>query len=75
MLLGVRVQCRSLFPSALTAPGEEVIVQEGTLCGARGVVRERRGGRQLVIWVAEIGRGAAFTIGVAMVKAAGTAHL
>jgi transcription antitermination factor NusG len=52
------------------APGDEVIVQEGALSGVRGVVRERRGGRQLVIWVAEIGRGVAFTIGAALVKAA-----
>lgn len=52
------------------APGDEVIVQEGVLCGVQGVVRERRGGRQLVIWVAQIGRGVAFTIGSAMVKAA-----
>lgn len=50
--------------------GDEVIVQEGALSGVRGVVRERRGGRQLVIWVAEIGRGVAFTIGSALVKAA-----
>jgi hypothetical protein len=35
------------------------------------VVRERRSGRQLVIWVSEIGRGVAFTIGPALVKAAG----
>ena len=52
------------------AQGDEVIVQEGVLCGVRGVVRERRSGRQLVIWVAEIGRGVAFTIGSALVKAA-----
>ncbi|MDA1082649.1 MAG: UpxY family transcription antiterminator [Gemmatimonadetes bacterium] len=52
------------------APGDEVIVQEGALSGVRGVVRERRGGRQLVIWVAEIGRGVAFTIGKALVRAA-----
>ena len=51
-------------------PGDEVIVQEGALKGVRGVVRERRSGRQLVIWVAEIGRGVAFTIGNALVKAA-----
>ena len=62
-------------PEAVTervdyAPGDEVIVQEGVLCGVRGVVRERRGGRQLVIWVAEIGRGVAFTIGAAMVRPA-----
>jgi len=62
-------------PEAVTegvdyAVGDEVIVQEGVLCGVRGVVRERRGGRQLVIWVKEIGRGVAFTIGAAMVKSA-----
>lgn len=52
------------------AVGDEVIVQEGELRGVRGIVRERRGGRQLVIWVAAIGRGVAFTIGTALVKAA-----
>ena len=50
-------------------PGDEVIVQEGALKGVRGVVRERRSGRQLVIWVREIGRGVAFTIGSALVRA------
>jgi transcriptional antiterminator RfaH len=53
-------------------PGDEVvIVQEGPLKGVRGVVRERRSGRQLVIWVSEIGRGVAFTIGPTLVKVAG----
>jgi transcription antitermination factor NusG len=52
-------------------PGDEVIVQEGALMGVRGVVRERRSARQLVIWVSEIGRGVALTIGPALVKAAG----
>ena len=52
------------------SPGDEVIVQEGVLKGVRGVVREQRSGRQLVIWVSEIGRGVAFTIGPALVKAA-----
>lgn len=51
-------------------PGDEVIVQEGVLKGMRGVVHERRSGRQFVIWVSEIGRGVAFTIGPALVKAA-----
>jgi transcription termination/antitermination protein NusG len=51
------------------AAGDEVIVQEGALRGVRGVVRERRSSRQLVIWVAEIGRGVAFTIGSTLVKA------
>ena len=50
-------------------PGDEVIVQEGVLRGVRGVVREIRSKRQLVIWVAAIGRGVAFTIGAAMVSA------
>jgi transcription antitermination factor NusG len=49
-------------------PGDEVIVQEGSLAGVRGVVRDRRSGRQLVIWVREIGRGVAFTIGAALVS-------
>ena len=61
-----------VVPEAVTervdyAPGDEVIVQEGVLRGVRGIVRERRSGRQLVIWVAEIGRGVAFTIGSALV--------
>lgn len=50
------------------APGDEVIVQEGGLRGVRGIVRERRGGRQLILWVSEIGRGVAFTIGTTLVK-------
>ena len=50
---------------------EVVIVLEGPLKGVRGVVRERRRGRQLVIWVSEIGRGIALTIGSARVKLAG----
>ena len=53
---------------AVNEPGDEVIVQEGVLRGVRGIVRERRSGRQLVIWVAEIGRGVAFTIGSALVR-------
>jgi transcription antitermination factor NusG len=62
-------------PEAVTervdyAPGDEVIVQEGLLRGVRGIVCERRSRRQLVIWVAEIGRGVAFAIGSALVKAA-----
>lgn len=50
-------------------PGDEVIVQEGALRGIRGIVRERRSQRQLVLWVAEIGRGVAFSIQSALVKA------
>lgn len=53
------------------APGDEVEVQEGALVGIRGIVQERRSGRQLVLWVAAIGRGVAFSIGSALVKAVG----
>jgi len=51
-------------------PGDEVIVQEGVLRGVRGVVRELRNRRQLVIWVREIGRGVGLTIGSALVRPA-----
>lgn len=51
-------------------PGDEVIVQEGALTGVRGIVREQRNGRQLVIWISEIGRGVALTIGTALVRPA-----
>lgn len=50
------------------SPGDEVVVQQGVLAGVRGVVQERRSGRQLVIWVQAIGRGVAFTIGSAAVS-------
>jgi transcription antitermination factor NusG len=50
--------------------GDEVIVQEGPLEGVRGIVRNLRSGRQLVIWVSEIGRGVALTIGSALVRPA-----
>jgi transcriptional antiterminator RfaH len=53
------------------AVGDEVVVRDGPLGGLRGVVREVRGKRQLVIWVAQIGRGVAFTIGGAEVRAVG----
>jgi transcription antitermination factor NusG len=49
---------------------EEVVVQEGPLAGLRGVVRQFRGARHLVIWVQAIGRGVAFTIGAALVARA-----
>ena len=60
----------TLTESVDYAPGDEVIVQEGVLRGVRGIVREWKSRRQLVLWVAEIGRGVAFTIGSALVKAA-----
>lgn len=50
------------------ALGSEVVVQEGPLAGFRGVVREVRSGRKLIVWVATIGRGVAFTIGAAKVR-------
>ena len=63
------VELEALTESVDYRSGDEVIVQEGALRGVRGIVRERRSGRQLVIWVAEIGRGVAFTIGSALVTA------
>lgn len=66
------VECSGVVAERVTerveySPGDEVIVQEGVLAGVCGVVQERRSGRQLVIWVREIGRGVAFTIGSAVV--------
>jgi transcription termination/antitermination protein NusG len=52
------------------AVDEEVVVQEGPLAGLRGVVQQLRGARHLVIWVREIGRGVAFTIGATLVSRA-----
>lgn len=49
--------------------GDEVIVQEGPLEGFRGVIREIRSGRKLIVWIPTIGRGVAFTIGAATVRA------
>ena len=49
------------------APDDEVVVQEGPLAGVRGVVREVRGANRLVVWVQEIGRGVAFTMGSGLV--------
>lgn len=73
--LRAAIEREGTSPEAVTEveqynPGDEVIVQDGALSGMRGVVRERRSKRQIVIWVAEIGRGVALTIGSAMVKAA-----
>jgi transcription termination/antitermination protein NusG len=49
---------------------DEIIVQEGPLAGLRGVVRQLRGARHLVVWVKEVGRGVAFTIGASLVAKA-----
>ena len=73
------VECSGVVAERVTerveySPGDEVIVQEGVLAGVRGVVQERRSGRQLVIWVREIGRGVAFTIGSAVVSRCPTAR-
>ena len=69
------IEREGVVPEAVTervdyVPGDEVIVQEGVLRGVRGIVQERRSRRQLVLWVAEIGRGVAFTIGSSLVKTA-----
>lgn len=55
--------------------GDDVIVQDGPLRGVRGVVREVRGARQLVIWVSAIGHGVAFNIGAALVAPADRHHV
>jgi transcription antitermination factor NusG len=52
------------------AVDDEVIVQEGPLAGLRGIVQHVRSGRRLVVWVEQIGRGVAFTIGAALVSPA-----
>ena len=44
-------------------PGDEVVIREGPLAGLRGVIQEVRNGRRLVVWIREIGRGVAFTVG------------
>lgn len=67
------VECTNVVPERLPEPvaynpGDEVVVEEGVLTGVRGVVRQRRNARQLVIWVREIGAGVAFTIGSAAVS-------
>jgi transcription antitermination factor NusG len=71
------VECSGVDPTPVTEPhdyavDDEVIVQEGPLAGLRGVVQQLRGGRQLVVWVQEIGRGVAFTIGAALVSRGST---
>lgn len=58
---------RPLPAAAEFGPGDEVVVQDGPLRGVRGMVREVRGARQLVIWVSAIGRGVAWKIGSALV--------
>jgi transcription antitermination factor NusG len=67
----VGAEPEAVFEASEYNPGDEVIVQDGALKGVRGVVRERRSGRQLIIWVSEIGRGVAVTIGHTLVRAAG----
>lgn len=52
------------------SPNDEVIVEEGPLAGLRGVVQDVRSGRRLVVWIAHVGRGVAFTIGSALVSPA-----
>lgn len=62
------VECAGVEAEALSerqafSVDDEVVIHDGPLAGLRGVVRQLRGKRHLVIWVEEIGRGVAFTIG------------
>lgn len=50
--------------------GDQVVVQDGPLAGFRGIVREIRSERWLVVWIRQIGRGAQFTIGSSAVAPA-----
>ena len=65
------VESAGAAATAVSAPhdyavDDEVIVREGPLAGFRGVVRQLRGARHLVIWIEAIGRGVAFAIGEAL---------
>jgi transcription termination/antitermination protein NusG len=69
------IECSGLEAQPVALPHEyrvddEIVVQEGPLAGLRGVVRQLRGARHLVVWVAAIGRGVAFTIGATLVSPA-----
>jgi transcriptional antiterminator RfaH len=69
------IACAELTPQPVADAHEydvndEIIVQEGPLAGVRGVVQQLRGARHLVVWVKEIGRGVAFTIGATVVARA-----
>jgi transcription antitermination factor NusG len=69
------VDCSGLVAESVSAPhdyktDDEIIIQEGPLAGLRGVVRQLRGARHLVVWVKEVGRGVAFTIGATLVARA-----
>jgi transcription termination/antitermination protein NusG len=57
------IEAETLTERPTFAINDEVVVDEGPLSGLRGVVRQLRGKRYLVIWVEEIGRGVAFTVG------------
>lgn len=67
------VECPGIVAERITereeyGPGDEVVVTDGVLTGVRGVVQQRRNGRQLVIWVHEIGRGVAFSVGTTAIS-------
>lgn len=49
---------------------DEIIVRDGPLAGLRGVVRQIRGTQHLVVWLAEVGRGVAFTLSASAVSPA-----
>lgn len=72
--LRAAVERQGAEPEAVAAldyvSGDAVVVQDGLLKGFRGVIRECRNGRQLVVWIAEIGKGVALTIGSALVRPA-----
>lgn len=60
-------------PEAVATPPkysvhDEIVVQHGPLVGLRGVVRQLRGAHRLLVWIAEIGRGVAFTVSAELVS-------
>jgi transcription antitermination factor NusG len=54
------------------APGDAVVVEEGSLAGFQGVVAEVRGSRRLVVWIESVGRGLLCSIGAAAVRPVAT---
>ena len=61
-----------IAPAAVATPRkysvhDEIVVQHGPHAGLRGVVRQLRGARRLLVWIAEIGRGVAFTVSAELV--------
>ena len=50
------------------AVDDEVIVREGPLAGLRGIVQHVRNGHRIVVWIEQVGRGVAFTVGATLVS-------